>query len=267
MKSHPYTIVFDEIVREVGITSAAIAGKIISYCADCSECTISLQQLCADLELTHHTVKACLERLKASGYIDYVTSFGRGNFTTVKKCQKLLLFQLKKWQKFPLLDEKKVAKIATYKDNIIKDKGGDAHACARRTPKPSPKKKVMENLFNQFLTLFKPAKEHEHTREDAERQWYALSEETQRAIIAELKNGKRNNAERKPYWYLHNWRKPLPVFYNGDPALTDAIKEIERKHKENEQTDELVLLRYNNKNCYCYSHDLQMCLAAGAIKL
>lgn len=254
-----FTILSDELAEELGTTAAIIAAKVYAFCgSDSDECQISREYLCRICNCTTPTLLAAISKLQLCGYVLYSSGRGRGKKSVFKKGKKFYLLYDEKGKKNT---SKKVKNQHTKSiDNSI---GGSAPACACDSTPFQKRVKKMDD-FNKFWQLFKVAPEYESTYDDAARQWSVLTPATQAAIINELQQGKRNNKERKPYWYLHNWRPELPLFYNGELALAEAMREVERAYRDGTPHEPLVMVWYGNKPAYCWQSNLNRVLAAGA---
>lgn len=148
MKQDTYTLLPDDLCREIGANAAVICAKVITFTANADECTMDLQYLANILQLKKRAVQLIIRRLHNDGYIEYKEGRGRGCFSVFKKGVKLAPFlRIKGAKNVPFLDAEKVqnfakkgakkapfSNIEKYNKNIIKENNikESANACELR---------------------------------------------------------------------------------------------------------------------------------------
>lgn len=145
MKNDAYTLLPDDLCREIGANAAVICAKVITFTANADECTMDLQYLADILQLKKRAVQLIIRRLHNDGYIEYKEGRGRGCFSVFKKGVKLAPFlRIKGAKNVPFLSAEKVqnsaikgaknvpfSNIEKYNKNIIKENNikESANAC------------------------------------------------------------------------------------------------------------------------------------------
>lgn len=108
MKNDAYTLLPDNLCREIGANAAVICAKVITFTASADECTLNLQYLADLVHLDKRSLRRVLQTLRADGYIEYTEGRGRGVQSVFKKGTKLHPYSVhKRGQNVPLNDDKR----------------------------------------------------------------------------------------------------------------------------------------------------------------
>lgn len=246
----------DWLLPIVGADAAVIVGKVVAFCSDRDSCTISISYLSEVLGKSSDTVIRHIKRLQMLGYIEYQEGRGKGNCGTFKKGANLRTFE---WPKRAQICAQKGANLRTINNskNIVLNS-----AQARTHVEKSMKE------FIDFWNLFAVTKARENERQRCEAKWLYLSEEIRKSVIAELRKGvrRKNNSGRyytSPYLYLCDYTLPLPVWYNGTPELTAAMREAEANGYKL-QAFRLINVR---PIVYCKPDDVEQVKRAGGVAI
>lgn len=240
------------LIRVLDADHAVLAATIADMCSHAEDGTmeISLEYLSTIHGISKRTLQRQLQKLQLLQVIVYDSGDGRGNFGKFKKGDNFDTFSGIKGDKTDTLSEqKRVTKIVIKGDKtdtlINKDILTAAERADRRAPaaenaaadgdqeKRSPRqgrkeKKMIQQQFEEFWTLFAAKDEYQNRKERCERVWYALAPDRREAILNELRAGRKHRDN--PLHYLQYYTpadaKPeFPIFRNGEDALREAMRE------------------------------------------
>ena len=277
-KKKTYTKVDDNLCRIVGANAAMIVGKVTTLTAHEESCTLSLAYLAELLGgVSEDTVRRSIKKLEFLGYIEYTPVHGRGLQATFKKGTNLLPFIEKTLQNNEVLDEKTLQKSPK---NLAKTGGINnneiiaatpAHGCVRAvkdaaadgelekgSPRQRKVKKMIQQQFEEFWTLFAAKDEYRTRKERCERVWYATSPERREAFIKVLRAGKKHRDN--PLHYLQydtpeEAKAEFPIFVNGDVSIAIALHDAENGGRPLAFVRGGLQLHINDNFAYIYLDD------------
>lgn len=241
-----------QIVGGMKYAGVALLAIRLNAFADGDEARVSIPMLCEIFSCSVNTIKEYARRLAMLDIWHLKTIHGRGYVAVWKKGSNFDTYTSLKLSNFDGLTTQENYQTLTEKlsnfdgyniDNNIAAERADkrAHAAEKNAAadgeleKGSPRqgrkeKKMIQQQFEEFFTLFAPKDEYKDRKERCERVWYATSPERREAFIKALRAGKKHRDN--PLHYLQydtpeDAKAEFPIFVNGDGSIGMALHDAE----------------------------------------
>ena len=269
---------FYRTVRELGAVPALVFNTIAGLLTD-GIGEVSNNTICEFIGISERYLIPIVKKLIAEGYIEKKGGNGRGNisiyYLTKKGEQNVPFYEQKRVNKMSKKGEQNVSKGRTkctpfiYNNNTGINTGGkNVYAGA---PAPAPTTTPTQEDFFKFWSLFCPDTSHDQDKENCFAVWQSMSEDSRKTLLNELLAGRRYKKTDNPYWYLKDWKDPLPfvpLSKQGTPEFTQWYNDAHAAGKL------LCIIRYpvdpeqpldKAPLAYCLPENLGKMEAAGAI--
>ena len=270
---------FYRTVRELGAVPALVFNTIAGLLrAKNWYGEINNDTLCGLMGITVQYLRPIVKKLISEGYIEKVAGRGRGNisiyYITEKGKQNVPFYDQKRETNRIIKGKQIVSKretnptLSNIYNTELNTGGKNVYAGA---PAPAPTTTPTQEDFFKFWNLFCPDTSHDHDKENCYAVWQSMSEADRKMLLDDLRAGRRYKKTDNPYWYLKDWRAPLPFVpfsKQGTPEFTQWYNDAHEAGKL------LCIIRYpidpdrpleSSPLAYCLPEHKQIMLDAGAI--